>query len=138
MRRKASCRNRIFERSILPKDARRSFLADPFRARNAIRRVAPQGDEIGHLPEIHPVPLAHLLRTDAHQFARARWLEDRRRLARELISVAVAGCDNHGPAFALFVRCCCGQKVVGLVTGSLGRREATSRHEVRQNVQLIN
>ena len=138
MGRKASYRNRILKRSISPKNARRSLLPDPFRARYPVRRVASQGDEIGHLPGIHPIALAHLSRTNAHHFASAHWLEDGRRLGRELIGVAVARCDNRGPAFPFLLRCGGRQKVVGLVTGSLGRREATSRHEVRQHGQLIN
>ena len=57
---------------------------------------------------------------------------------RELVGIAVAGCDNHGSAFPLLLRRRGREKIVGLVTGGLCRREAASRHELRQDIQLLN
>ena len=90
------------------------------------------------MPRIHPITLTHLGGTDARHFASTKRLQDGRHFGRELVGIAVAGCDNHGSAFPLLLRCRGRKKIVGLVTGGLCRREAASRHELRQDIQLLN
>ena len=137
LRWKAPCRKRTLERSRFAQNARGSFLADASCVRNPVRRVAAQGDEVGHLPRINPVTLAHLRGTNPHHFTRAHRLQDGRRLGRELIRIAAAGCDDQDPPSRSSCTAAAAKKIVRLVTGSLGRREATRCHKLRQHGQLI-
>jgi hypothetical protein len=116
---------------MFAQEARRAFLADALRTRYSVGGVAAQGNE-------DAIALAHLCRADACHFSGSQRLEDRRRLRGKLIGIPVTGRHDDGAASALFARRRSRQKIVRLVTGSLGRGEAAGGYELRQNCELLN
>ena len=95
-RREPSVGERRLERPVLPQDVGRLLRADPARARELVRRVAAQRDEVGHLLGLDAVALAHLRRADPRELAHALdRLQDRDAVAGELERVTVGGRDEH-------------------------------------------
>ena len=81
---------------MLAQDRGRLRRPDPLRARDPIRGVAAERDEVRHLLGLDAVPLPHLVGPDAVELADAALRQqDRRRLRRELEEVAVARHDER-------------------------------------------
>ena len=73
--------------------------ADAARTRDAVRRVATQGDEVGHLLRFDAVPFEHLAAADARDLADALdGLEDRYVVCYELERVPVGSRDERRAA----------------------------------------
>src|SRR5262249_55131833 len=101
------------------------------------RGIAAQGDEIGHLPGLDAVALAHLRRADARHLSGAHRLQDGRALRGELKGIAVAAGDDNTPAALFFSGGSGTEKIVGLVARRLGESEAAGEDEARQDLQLL-
>ena len=79
-----------------------------------------------------------LLRSEpSREFTGADGLDDRRVFGCQLVAVAVAARDNAGAAQALFTGNGGREKIIGLISGRLGRREPAGSDEFREYVQLL-
>lgn len=95
-----------------------------------VRRIATQCDEIGNLVWLHAVALAHLCRADPRHLPGFDRLENGRPLRRQLVGVAVTGCDDNRHAALFFLGRGRGKKVISLVPCGLGVGEAASPDEL--------
>jgi hypothetical protein len=99
---KAARLERLFQASVFPQQIGCALGPDTCRAREPVRGVAAQGDEVRHLLGIDAIALADFLRTDTRRLSRAQGIEDRRALRGELECVAVAARDKRNAAALLF------------------------------------
>src|SRR6185503_17585698 len=118
-RRKTSIFQGGFKRSVFAKDGSGAFRTDPRRARNFVRWVTAQRDEIGHLFRFDTVSRRYRRWPDAKHFAAASRLKDRRPGRGELKRIAIAGGDDGGAAALFLSRNGSGEKVIGLESGGL-------------------
>ena len=91
---------RLLQRAVAAQQGRRAFRADAARAGQPVRRIAAQGDEVGHLPGLDAIALAHFGRADARHFAGLERVQNGRRVGGELERIAVAAGDEDCAATA--------------------------------------
>ena len=115
----------------------RAGCAQRRRARDLVRRVAAQRDEVGNLRRLDAVARDDLRRVDPRHLAGADRIENRGAVGGKLERVAVAARDQDAAAAPLLGGGRGGEKIVRLVAGGLGVRKAACRDEVRQHLQLL-
>ena len=117
---------------------RRALRADAARARDLVRGVAAQRDEVHDLLRVDPVALAHLGRPDASRRLSARHgLQDRRVGARELERVSIGRGDERLASGGLLGRDRRGEEVVRLVSRALPVRDSPRVEEPGHEVELL-
>ena len=91
---------RGLQRAVATQDVRGALLPDPLCARQAVRRIAAEGDEVGHALRGDPVAALHLGRVDAlgPLLAAAAEQQDGHLLRGRLEHVPVAREHQGGPA----------------------------------------
>src|SRR5438874_352220 len=80
----------VLKRRVFAQQRRRPLRPNAASARQPVRRIAAQGDEIRHLPRLDAVALAHLRRADARHLAGPHRVQDHRPVGSELVRIAVA------------------------------------------------
>ena len=109
--------------------------ADAGRARDLVRRIAAERDEVRHLLGLDAVALAHLRRADARELRDALdRLQDRHPVGHELERVAIRCDDGHRPRPR---PCAGGEEVVGLVPRCLADEESERLRQPRQPSELL-
>ena len=126
---------RLRERAVLLQHVGGLLRPDAGRARDLVRRVTAQRDEVRHLRRLDAVALAHLGRADPRQLGDALdRLQDHHPVGDELERIAVGGRHEHraGPRLRRG-----SEEVVGLVARRLRRLEPERLDERRQEVELL-
>ena len=126
----------ILERPIFREETGRGPRSYPLGAGYLVRGIAAQRNEIWDLSRLDPITVSYLCRTDARHLTRLDGLKNGGLSRGQLISIAIARCDNDGPP-PLFLGNRRRKKVIGFVAGSLGVGEPTGRDELWQDVELI-
>ena len=136
--REAALLERRLEAAVLGEQRGGRLRADSAGARDLVRRIAAQRDEVRYLGRLDAVALAHLCRPDAGQRPAALLrLQHDRPLADELERVAVAARHDRRAAARLLERDPGGEEVVRLVPVRLRGREAHRLDELRRQVELV-
>ena len=128
-------RDRALQRPVRLQQRGRRLGADPRRARQAVRRVPAQGDEVGHQPRRDPVAGDDLVGIDLLEPGRLLLQEhDADVLGRALVHVAVAGHDQRSAAGVGLGARQRPEQVVGL---ELIRRLRAPAERVKQRRRLL-
>jgi hypothetical protein len=107
-------------------------------ARQVVRGIAAERNEVRHLVWIDAVSLPDLFRPNARDFAAPRRIEDRCTRRGELKRIPIAARHQCGAACTLLSGNCGGEKVVRLVPRGFGVRKPKRGDKFGQDVQLLN
>ena len=88
------------KRAVPPQQLRGAFWPDPGRARQFVRRITAERNEVRHLVWINAISLPDLFGPDAREFATPRRVEDRRARRGELKGIPIATGHQGGATTA--------------------------------------
>ena len=138
LRREPSSLEELLEARVLREEARRRLGADPAGARDLVRRISAECDEVGNLLRLDAVALADLRGADPRELADpAHRLQDRDVVRHELESVAVGRRDQGGAAACALRGDRRSQEVVGLVARCLAADDSGGLEQGRGEIELL-
>ena len=135
--RQATLGDRLLQASVAVQERGRALRTHAAGARQLVRGIASQGDEVGHLVRFDTIALPHLGRTDAGKLARLHRVKDGCGGGGKLKCIAIAAGDEYGAVTTFLAGCGRGEEIVSLVARSLGIGEAARLDEPRQHLQLV-
>ena len=136
--REAPCDEQCLEGRMLGEERRSGFRADTARARDLVRGIASQSDEVRHLRGLHAVSLPYLRGPDPGELAHPlHGLEDRHVVRRKLERVAVGGGDERRATGSALGGDGRGEEVVGFEARRLRACDSRGAQQAGCEIELL-